>query len=230
MSEISLATLRIGIIEDEGITRDLLAAICEREFAATVVLRAAAGREGLAGVLAQRPELLLLDLCLPDLDGLAVAATVRRDVPHCRVIVLSALRDPVTLMRIRELGLHGFVDKREQSLAVLRHAIGSILEGRGYFSPVMAAVLADLRRDPYAFHLVLSPHEQRILVHIGNSRTDDEIAAVTGLRPATVQSRRRDIMRKLNIHSTPKLIHYANTMGFSRLGKYLPPAGETAAG
>ena len=62
--------------------------------------------------------------------------------------------------------------------------------------------------------------QQRILVLLGNARTDAEIAEMTDLTPATVQSRRRDIMRKLNIHSTPKLIQYANEMGFARLGKY----------
>ena len=218
-----MGMLTIGIIEDEGITGDVLAAVCEREFAATVLVRATGGREGLAGILECKPDVLLLDLCLPDIDGLVVAAAVRRDLPSCRVIVLSALRDPVTFTRIRELGLHGFVDKREQSLAVLKRAIGAILDGKGYFSPVMAAVLAELRQDPYGFHLVLSEYEQRILALIGNARTDEEIAAVIGLSPATVQSRRRDIMRKLNIHSTPKLIHYAGTMGFARLGRYVLP-------
>lgn len=212
---------RIGIVEDEGITGDVLAAVCAREFGAQVVVRQTLGRVGLAGLLEHKPDLALLDICLPDLDGLDVAAEIRRELPRTRVMALSALRDPLTFLRVRELGLHGFVDKREQSVTVLKTAIAAVLEGRSYFSPVMAAVLAELRRDPHAFHLVLSEHEQRVLVLIGNAKTDEEIAATVGLSPATIQSRRRDIMKKLNIHSTPKLIHYATAMGFSRLGRYL---------
>lgn len=225
-----MAGLKIGIVEDEGITGDVLATVCEKEFAATIVVRQTSGRGGLAGILEAKPDVALLDLCLPDIDGLVVAATVRRELPRCRVVVLTALRDPVTLLRIRELGLHGFVDKHEQSVAVLTRAIASILVGKGYFSPIMASVLAELRQDPHAFHLVLSEHEQRILVLIGNARTDEEIAAFIGMSPATVQSRRRDIMRKLDIHSTPKLIHYAATMGFARLGRYLSPEPVAAMG
>ncbi len=213
---------RIGIVEDEGITGDVLATVCAREFGAQVVVRQTLGRVGLAGLLEHKPDLVLLDICLPDLDGLDVAAEIRRELPRTRVMALSALRDPLTFLRVRELGLHGFVDKREQSVTVLKTAIAAVLEGRSYFSPVMAAVLAELRRDPHAFHLVLSEHEQRVLVLIGNAKTDEEIAATVGLSPATIQSRRRDIMKKLNIHSTPKLIHYATAMGFSRLGRYLP--------
>lgn len=217
----AMRTLKIGIVEDERITNDLLATICEREFGASVVVREATGREGLARILATQPDLVLLDICLPDMDGLDVAAGTLAELRDCRVIVLSALRDPVTMMRVRELGAHGFVDKREQSVATLTGAIASVLAGKGHFSPIMATVLAQLRRQPRAFHLVLSLHEQRILGLIGNAYTDEEIAAATGLKPATAQSRRRDIMNKLDIHSTPKLIQYANEMGFSRLGKYM---------
>ena len=120
---------RIGIVEDEGITGDVLAAVCAREFGAQVVVRQTLGRVGLAGLLEHKPDLALLDICLPDFDGLDVAAEIRRELPRTRVMALSALRDPLTFLRVRELGLHGFVDKREQSVTVLKTAIAAVLEG-----------------------------------------------------------------------------------------------------
>lgn len=215
-------SIRIGIVEDDRITSDLLAAVCAREFGASVVVQETDGARGLSEILKAAPDLAILDICLPDLDGLDIARTILTELPLCRVLMLSALRDPVTLMRIKELGVHGFVDKREQSVAMLKTAIESVLQGRGFFASIFSSVLTDLRRNPQAFHLVLSEHEQRILTLIGNAYTDDEIADAVGVKPATAQSRRRDIMNKLGIHSTPKLIQYANEMGFSRLGKYLP--------
>ena len=215
-------SIKIGIVEDDRITSDLLAAVCAREFGATIVVQETYGSRGLAELFKHEPDLAILDICLPDVDGLEIAKTILAKLPMCRVLVMSALRDPVTLMRIRELGVHGFVDKREQSVAMLKTAIQSVLHGKGFFASVMLTVLTELRRDPQAFHLVLSQHEQRILTLIGNAYTDDEIAEAVGVKPATAQSRRRDIMNKLGIHSTPKLIQYANEMGFARLGKYLP--------
>jgi two-component system response regulator NreC len=215
----------IGIIEDDRITSDLLAAVCAREFGALVVAREATGRAGLAAMRENRPELAILDISLPDIDGLDIARTLLAEQPGIRVLMLSALRDPLTLIRVRELGVHGFVDKREQSVAMLKGAIAAVLEGRTFYATIMTTVLTQLARDPHAFHRVLSDHEQRILMLIGNAYSDAEIAAAMAMRPATVQSRRRDIMSKLGIHSTPKLIQYASEMGFARLGRYQASQG-----
>ena len=104
-------------------------------------------------------------------------------------------------------------------------AIHAVLGGRVYYTPIVNESSASIRRDPKAFIRVLSDYETRILSMIGESKTDDEIATVLAISPATVQSRRRDIMRKLDIHTTPKLIHYAIVNGLTRaeqLGRKKP--------
>jgi DNA-binding NarL/FixJ family response regulator len=210
----------IGIIEDDRITSDLLAAVCEREFRAAVVVQEPAGIPGLKALRAKRPKLVILDISLPDIDGLDLARVLLAERPQIRIMVMSALRDPLTMSRVRELGVPGFVDKREQSVTMLKSAISAVLAGNSFHAPIMAEVLGKLQRDPLAFYRVLSSYEQEILMLIGNALSDDEIAALMKTKPATAQSRRRDIMTKLRIHSTPKLIQYANEMGFSRLGRY----------
>jgi len=209
--------MRIAIIEDHSLLAELLATVCRRDFKFTVVACESEGRKGLARVLALKPDLVLLDISLPDADGLDLAAQILQALPLTRVLAISSLRDPVTLKRVRELGLHGFLDKREQNLNRLREAIRLVSQGHGYFSPVVNDVVGALNRDPKAFFRVLSAYEQRILALIGQARSDEEIAAHLKIRPNTAQSRRRDIMAKLGIHSTPKLIRYAIDNGFTRL-------------
>jgi DNA-binding NarL/FixJ family response regulator len=81
---------------------------------------------------------------------------------------------------------------------------------------------AKIRRDPKAFIRVLSDYQTQILTMIGAAQTDQEIAAALGVSATTVQSRRRDIMRNLGIHSTPKLIHYALVNGLTRAEQLVP--------
>ena len=118
---------------------------------------------------------------------------------------------------MQRLSLAGFVDKNEQRTEVLTEAIQAVLSGRIYYTPIVNQSSASIRRDPKAFIRVLSDYETKILSMIGESKNDDEIALILGIRPATVQSRRRDIMGKLDIHATPKLIHYAIVNGLTRV-------------
>jgi len=108
------------------------------------------------------------------------------------------------------------VDKHEQRTEVLTEAILAVLAGRIYYVPVVNEATARLRRDPKAFIRVLSDYELRILSLIGESRSDEEIAVLLNISPATMQSRRRDIMRKIDVHTTPKLIHFAIVNGLTR--------------
>jgi DNA-binding NarL/FixJ family response regulator len=134
-----------------------------------------------------------------------------------KILAISSHRDPWTMLQVQRIGLHGFVDKNEQRPEVLTEAIHAVLAGRVYYTPIVNESSASIRRDPKAFIRVLSDYETRILSMIGESKTDEEIATVLNISPATVQSRRRDIMSKLDIHTTPKLIHYAIVNGLTRV-------------
>src|ERR1700691_6527723 len=112
--------MRIAIIEDHSLFADLLATLCRREFKFDVVLIEAHGRRALPAIRTLKPDLILLDIALPDIDGLEVAESVLRELPATKVLALSSLRDPVTLKRVRDLGIHGFVDKRDQNVPLLK--------------------------------------------------------------------------------------------------------------
>jgi DNA-binding NarL/FixJ family response regulator len=163
-----------------------------------------------------------MDISLPDGDGLDMAKIVLDEISSVKILAVSSHRDPWTMLQVQRIGLHGFVDKNDQRPDVLTEAIHAVLGGRVYYTPIVNESSASIRRDPKAFIRVLSDYETRILSMIGESKTDEEIATVLSISPATVQSRRRDIMRKLDIHTTPKLIHYAIVNGLTRADQLSP--------
>lgn len=181
--------------------------------------------EGLAAVRVSRPDLVLLDISLPDGDGLELARVVISEMPRIRILAISSHHDPWTMLQVQRIGIHGFVDKTDQRPEVVTEAIQAVLAGRVYYTQVVNQSSAAIRRDPKSFIRVLSDYETRILAMIGESCSDEEIAATLSVSATTVQSRRRDIMKKLDIHSTPKLIHYAIVNGLTRaehLGRKKP--------
>jgi DNA-binding NarL/FixJ family response regulator len=207
---------RVIVVEDQRLVAEFFSYHC-RDLGLEVVQHCGTCREGLSAIRAHRPDLVLMDISLPDGDGLELAKTILDELPEVKILAISSHRDPWTMLQVQRIGLHGFVDKNEQRPEVLTEAIHAVLAGRVYYTPIVNESSASIRRDPKAFIRVLSDYETRILSMIGESKTDEEIATVLNISPATVQSRRRDIMSKLDIHTTPKLIHYAIVNGLTRV-------------
>lgn len=206
---------RVAIVEDQTLVAELFAAHC-RKLGLDVVARCDRLSEAFTAIRRFRPELVLMDFSLPDGNGLEAAVKLMLEIPTLRVIGVSSHRDPWTMLQVQRGGLHGFVDKNDQRPEVLTEAIVSVLGGRTFYTAIVGQASSVIRRNRNAFVHVLSDYETRILALIGESKDDAEIAAVLGVSPTTAQSRRRDIMKKLNIHSTPKLIHYALAHGLVR--------------
>jgi DNA-binding NarL/FixJ family response regulator len=146
-----------------------------------------------------------------------MARQVIDELPRVKVLAISSHHDPWTMLQVQRIGIHGFVDKNDQRPEILTEAVLAVLGGRVYYTPIVNQSSASIRRDPKSFIRVLSDYETRILSMIGESKSDEEIAVILNVSSATMQSRRRDIMRKLDIHSTPKLIHYAIVNGLTRV-------------
>lgn len=209
------ASGRVVIVEDQRIVAEFFTYHC-RDLGLQVLQACGTCKDGLAAIRKHKPDLVLMDISLPDGDGLDMAKIVLDELASVKILAISSHRDPWTMLQVQRIGLHGFVDKNEQRPEVLSEAIYAVLGGRVYYTPIVNESSASIRRDPKAFIRVLSDYETRILSMIGESKTDDEIATMLAISPATVQSRRRDIMRKLDIHTTPKLIHYAIINGLTR--------------
>jgi DNA-binding NarL/FixJ family response regulator len=215
--------MRIAIAEDLLMFREVISKACQQEFGHRVVAEVDSGRRAVQCVLATEPDVLILDLSLPDLDGFAVIDRLRRNACRSRILVLSAYSDDYTVFRLEQANVHGFVDKRQNPIAVLEQALRAIAAGGTYFSSTFEDARRARHADPQSFDKVLSETEQRILCLIGEGLTDEEIGRKVRISPRTVQTHRHNILRKLNISSTPKLIAFAMQRGFTTRNPPLNP-------
>ncbi len=212
--------MKIVLIEDQVMFRDLLKKICREHFHLAVVGEAENAATGLELCRKHLPDVVLLDLNLPDRDGLSIADELLAIDPKVRILALSSECDDYTLYRVLNSGVHGYVDKNGQSVEVLKQAIDEVLKGRVFFTEVVQKVRQRLRTEPKAFPKVLTNREQQLLSLLGGGMTNDEVARKLGLSRCTVQLHRRNIMSKLGLHRTPDLIRYAVNRGFSKLSAF----------
>jgi DNA-binding NarL/FixJ family response regulator len=210
--------MNILIIEDHTLVHDMLAAACRQLFPSAGLHITGDGKRGVALSREVKPDLIFLDLVLPDCDGIDLVPELLSGSPAAKVIALTSFADEFTVHRVLQAKIHGFIAKNEQPLGLLKEAIDSVLAGGRYFSPVVDRIKAALRADPSSFDKVLSEHEQRLLTLFGQGLDNEAVATRVGLSANTVKVHRRNILGKLNLHSTPELMHYALEKGFTRIG------------
>lgn len=204
--------------------RDLLLKACGEALPGSVVLGARDARTGLEICGAHQPDIIILDLALPDRDGLDVLDDLIAACRKTKVIGISGYSDEYTLHRAMHSKLHGFVDKNEQTVEALAEAIHSVLAGKRYLSTAVHAVNLTLRNNPESFDKILSAREQGLLGLFGRGLTNGEVAAEVGLSELTVRNHRCRLMAKLNLRTSPELIRYALEKGFAR-PRSAPPQG-----
>ena len=198
--------------------RQLIQTVCDRELGCEVIAAVANGREALRAVAQGRPDLVILDLYLPDLDGFAVTDEVRLISPGTRILLMSAHCDQNTLHKVAQAGADGFLDKGTDTVATLRQAVTAVLNGRHFWSARFQSARRAWEGDPDSPFKILSDWERRVLAHIGQCLTDGEIALRLGIAPRTVKRHRSNLLRRLGLSGTPKLIAYAQALGFAPPG------------
>lgn len=209
--------VKIVIVEDHLIFLEVLRGVCVRDFGYEVAGATTSGREGVELILRTAPDVVLLDLSLPDIDGFNVAEQVFARHPTTRILVLSSHCDDYTLYRVEKSGVSGFVDKNAGTVKTLREALRAIADGRAYFSKTFMEAKAARLADATSFMKVLTERERAILALIGRGFTDEEIAVRLAISPRTASTHRSHIMHKLGIPSTPKLIAFALEHGVTQV-------------
>ncbi len=204
---------RLAIVEDQTLLLSLLHDLCERVFGHVVVIAASSRAELLAALPGTRVEIVLMDLNLPDGNGLEMAEDIRRLAPGARMIAVSGETTPYMLHQAIENRIHGFVDK-DAAPEVLRQAIETVHSGSPFFSDYVAEASRRELRASDAFVKVLSNAEVALMPLFGLGLRNEEIAERRGLSAATVQTHRRNVMAKLGLHSSLDLMNYAIKAGF----------------
>lgn len=195
--------------------REVLRKVCAEDLGLVVAGEAGDGRSAVPLVMRTTPDLVLLDLHLPGLDGFGVVAALRHQLPELRILVLSSHCDAHTVYRIERARVQGFVDKNTSAVASLKQAITAVSSGQTYFSEAFRRVKAVRHGDPFSFDKVLSDRECMLLALIGEPLTDAEIAARLDISRGTVEKHRFNIMGKLGLKSTAQLVRYAVEHGFT---------------
>ncbi len=217
------ARVRLLIVDDHPIVRKGIRLCLARHPQLEVVGEAGDGREALRRVRELQPDIVLMDIDMPEMSGLAAAEWMHRELPDVKVLILSMHSNTEYVLRIIQSGARGFVLKEAPAEELVR-AIEIVHAGEAYFSPDVARVALNQfvhnQRQPAAAAR-LTCRENEVLTHIAEGLTNKEIASVLGVGIRTVETHRERVMRKLDIHSVAGLTRYALAKGLVSLGREL---------
>ena len=205
--------IRILLADDHAVVRQGFKMILAAQADMEIVGEAGNGREALdlAGQL--QPDVIVMDVAMPELNGIEATRRVGGVSPRSRVLALSMHKDSVYVREILRAGARGYLLK-ESIASDLLAAVRAIARGEGYLSPgVSDAVLNDYRRhvtDPID---LLTSREREVLQMIAEGKTNKDIATVLNLSVYTVDAHRGRIMEKLNMHSATDLVRFAVRAG-----------------
>ncbi|MDX2186492.1 MAG: response regulator transcription factor [Opitutaceae bacterium] len=205
---------RIGIVEDQALVLSLLADLCRHRFGWNVVLCAKSATEATEKLKTVKPDAMLVDINLPDEDGITLSLGIKRAHPSMRIIVLSAECTEYTIYRVKQSGLDGYVDKNSDPDFIQDALLTVIRDGRTFFSPVVREIERVRAADSLAFSKILSDREHDLLPHIGMGLSDQKVGELKGISSETVRKHRENIMRKLGLSSISELVHYCIEKGF----------------
>lgn len=219
--------IRVLLADDHTLVRAGFRALLQEINDILVVGEAGDGREALKLIEAQQPDVVLMDIAMPGLNGLEAASRVKRDFPKVHVIMLSMHTAEEYVLQSLHAGAVGFLLK-DAGTAELELAIRAVARGETYLSPPVAKHVIDdyLQRtggahaplDSASPYERLSPRQREVLQLIAEGHTSQDIANILQISLKTVETHRRQIMERLDIHDIAGLVRYAIRVGLIATG------------
>jgi DNA-binding NarL/FixJ family response regulator len=207
-------SLRLILADDHVLVRQGLKSLLESEGFA-VIGEAADGLELTRLVRSQNPDLVVLDIGMPHLNGLSAALELARAYPRIRVIILTQHDERQYVAEALRCGVKGYVLK-SQAARDLVQAIRRVCQGEVYLSPGVSGAIAEAYGSPPSAGDVLSVRERQVLQLIAEGDSTREIAVRLGISAKTVETHRSKLMQKLDIHDTAGLVRYSIRSGVTR--------------
>jgi DNA-binding NarL/FixJ family response regulator len=203
--------ITVLLVEDHVVVRQSLSKLLEAEGRFAVVGEARTGRDAVMLAAGLKPDVIVMDIAMPVLNGLGATQQILAANPAARVLVLSAHSDNVYVERMIAAGAVGFVEKQTSAM-VLIHAILEVARGGTYFSPTIAKRLAAAkarltgRHGPRGTGITrLTPREVEVLQMVAEGQANKQIAGILDIGVGTVEKHRQNLMDKLHLHNTAGL-------------------------
>ncbi len=213
-----MTRVRVMIADDHPLVRSGLRFLLEREGDFHVVAEAANGYEAIDLAVLHKPDVILLDVGMPRLNGPDAALTISQKVPAARIVMVSMHSDEAYVLRALKAGARGYLLKASPEADVLA-AVRAVAAGNAWFSPGITKLLVEeyvleaRRRGVEDSYDLLSVREKEILQILASGKSNREIADLLHISVSTVETHRNNIFQKLNLHNLAELILYAVRKG-----------------
>lgn len=214
--------IRVMLTDDHTLVRAGLRALLENKPGIQVVAEASDGREALKLLKTFQPDVIVMDIAMPGLNGLEATERVKKEFSHAAVIILSMHKDEEYVWQALKAGARGYLVK-DVDTAELEIAVRAVAKGETYLSPAVSKhVVADYVRrvggeatmlEPPTLQELLTPRQREILQLIAEGHTTKEIATTLDLSVKTVETHRSQLMDRLDIHDVAGLVRYAIRVG-----------------
>lgn len=206
--------MRVLLADDHSIVRRGMRSLLETEPSIEVVAEAADGLEALRLCAEYRPDVLILDIAMPKLNGIEVAARSQKIQPAPRTIMLSMHMDESYVMRSLYAGARAYLLKDATDEDLLP-AIRAVAAGKSFFSPAITALLIEehmqqlKERGLTDSYELLTGREKEVLQLLAEGRSNKEVAVLLDIGLSTIETHRSNLMQKLNLHGTAEIVLYA---------------------
>jgi two-component system nitrate/nitrite response regulator NarL len=206
--------INIVIADDHRIMLDGLRALIEKEEGITIIGEALSGDEILAILKYQVPDIVVMDIEMPKLNGIETSKLIKANYPDTKIIVLTLYKNPGIILQMLNIGISGYIIKEKGSEELIT-AIYAVASGKDYFDNEVKTIIIDTLKNPIKNNTpLLTKREIQVLGLIGTGLSTKEIAESLIIAESTVETHRRNLLEKLNIPNSKLLIKYAIENGY----------------
>lgn len=206
--------IRILLADDHGVVRKGLRFLLERQADMEVVGEAADGRQAVRLAETSNPDIAIIDIAMPLLNGIEAAGQMMRRKPNLRIIILSMHSDEDYLLSALNAGAKGYLLKESAETDLIR-AIRAVAKGTPFFSPEIARTMSEdfirflQQRNLQDSYDLLTEREKEVLQLLAEGKSNKEVGAILNVTVNTVDTHRLHLMQKLNLHNTAEIVLYA---------------------
>jgi len=214
-------SIKVLLVDDHKIVREGLKSLLKGTVDLEVVAEASEGRDAVAKAAQFRPNVVVMDLVMPVMNGIEATQRIIADSPATAVLILSSSQDRANVTAALKAGAKGYLGK-ECVIAELEKGIRAVAAGKSYLDPRITELLINMytqkaSHDTLGNFVVLSKREQDVLRHTADGRNTKDIAFTLSISVKTVETHRLNIMKKLNLNNVAGLTKYAVREGLSSL-------------